>query len=97
MELHIPAEYAAGAFDELLSAGEDLGLRPVDSPRCRACVWKKGYRDIGVDIDNTDNPIEAGLGFTIAWDKPDGFIGLDALREFKAAGTLQSGGQPVRR
>ena len=23
---------------------------------------EKGYRDMGVDIDNTDNPIEAGLG-----------------------------------
>ena len=28
-ELHIPAEYAAGVFDELTSAGADLGLRPV--------------------------------------------------------------------
>ena len=48
---------------------------------------EKGYRDLGVDIDNTDNPIEAGLGFTIAWDKPDGFVGRDALLEFKARGT----------
>ncbi len=86
-ELHIPAEYAAGAFDELLSAGEDLGLRPVGLAAMSSLRLEKGYRDIGVDIDNTDNPIEAGLGFTIAWDKPDGFIGLDALREFKAAGT----------
>lgn len=86
-ELHIPAEYAAGAFDELLSAGEDLGLRPVGLAAMASLRLEKGYRDIGVDIDNTDNPIEAGLGFTIAWDKPEGFIGLEALREFKAAGT----------
>ena len=33
---------------------------------------------MGVDIDNTDNPIEAGLGFAVAWDKPGGFIGRDA-------------------
>ena len=39
-----------------------------------------------MDIDNTDNPIEAGLGFTIAWDKPGGFVGRDALLEFKAQG-----------
>jgi 4-methylaminobutanoate oxidase (formaldehyde-forming) len=48
---------------------------------------EKGYRDLGVDIDNTDNPIEAGLGFTVAWDKPGGFVGRDALLEFKAQGT----------
>jgi len=36
---------------------------------------EKGYRDMGVDIDNTDNPIEAGLGFAVAWDKPGGFTG----------------------
>jgi hypothetical protein len=47
---------------------------------------EKGYRDIGVDIDNTDNPIKAGLGFTIAWDKPGGFVGRHALQEFKARG-----------
>ena len=36
---------------------------------------EKGYRDMGVDIDNTDTPLEAGLGFAVAWDKPGGFIG----------------------
>ena len=40
---------------------------------------EKGYRDMGVDIDNTDNPLEAGLGFAVAWDKPGGFTGRDAL------------------
>ena len=40
---------------------------------------EKGYRDLGVDIDNTDNPLEAGLGFAVAFDKPDGFIGREAL------------------
>ena len=85
-ELHIPAEYAAGVFDELTTAGADLGLRPVGLAAMSSLRLEKGYRDIGVDIDNTDNPIEAGLGFTIAWDKPGGFVGRDALLEFKAQG-----------
>ena len=85
-ELHIPAEYAAGVFDELTDAGADLGLRPVGLAAMSSLRLEKGYRDIGVDIDNTDNPIEAGLGFTIAWDKPGGFVGRDALLEFKAQG-----------
>ena len=50
---------------------------------------EKGYRDMGVDIDNTDNPLEAGLGFAVAWDKPGGFTGRDAL--------LARRGRPGRR
>src|SRR5258708_1092386 len=41
---------------------------------------------MGVDIDNTDNPIEAGLGFALAWDKPGGFIGRDALLAARSEG-----------
>jgi len=86
-ELHIPTEYAVGVWDELASAGADLGFCPVGLAAMSSLRLEKGYRDLGVDIDNTDNPIEAGLGFTIAWDKPGGFVGRDALLEFKAQGT----------
>jgi 4-methylaminobutanoate oxidase (formaldehyde-forming) len=85
-ELHIPTEYAVGVYDELTAAGADLGFRPVGLAAMSSLRLEKGYRDLGVDIDNTDNPIEAGLGFTIAWDKPGGFVGRDALLEFKAQG-----------
>ena len=47
---------------------------------------EKGYRDYGHDIDNTDDPLEAGLGFAVALDKPGGFIGRDAVLARKAAG-----------
>jgi 4-methylaminobutanoate oxidase (formaldehyde-forming) len=40
---------------------------------------EKGYRDYGVDIENTDDPISAGLTFAVAIDKPGGFTGRDAL------------------
>jgi len=86
-ELHVPAEYAAGVFDELTCAGVDFGFRPVGLAAMSSLRLEKGYRDLGVDIDNTDNPIEAGLGFTIAWDKPGGFVGRDALLDFKSQGT----------
>ena len=85
-ELHVPAEYAAGVYDDLLSAGADLGLRPVGLAAMSSLRLEKGYRDMGIDIDNTDNPIEAGLGFAVAWDKPGGFTGRDALLAARAAG-----------
>ena len=85
-ELHIPAEYALGVHDDLMAAGGDLGFRPIGLSAMSGLRLEKGYRDMGVDIDNTDNPLEAGLGFAVAWDKPGGFIGRDALLEARAAG-----------
>jgi 4-methylaminobutanoate oxidase (formaldehyde-forming) len=78
-ELHVPAEYAAGVYDDLAAAGRDLGFRLVGLSAMSSLRLEKGYRDMGVDIDNTDNPLEAGLGFAAAWDKPGGFTGRDAL------------------
>ena len=48
---------------------------------------EKGYRDYGHDIDNLDTPLEAGLGFTVGWDKDD-FVGRDALVAQKSEGVL---------
>jgi 4-methylaminobutanoate oxidase (formaldehyde-forming) len=78
-ELHVPAEYAMGVYDDLVVAGDDLGFRLVGLSAMSSLRLEKGYRDMGVDIDNTDNPLEAGLGFAVAWDKPGGFTGRAAL------------------
>ena len=51
---------------------------------------EKAYRDHGHDIDNTDCPLEAGLGFAIDWDKP-GFVGRDALLKRKEAHAAAGG------
>ena len=40
---------------------------------------EKAYRHWGHDIADEDNPLQAGLGFAVAWDKPGGFIGREAL------------------
>jgi glycine cleavage system aminomethyltransferase T/glycine/D-amino acid oxidase-like deaminating enzyme len=85
-ELYAPTEYALGLYDDLLSAGADLGVRPVGMAAMSGLRLEKGYRDIGIDIDNMDNPLEAGLGFAVAWDKPGGFNGREALLRAKAAG-----------
>ncbi|MFI5067494.1 MAG: FAD-dependent oxidoreductase, partial [Streptosporangiales bacterium] len=88
-ELHVPAEYAAGVYDDLVAAGADLGFRLIGLSAMSSLRLEKGYRDMGVDIDNTDNPLEAGLGFAVAWDKPGGFTGRDALLVARAAGPPQ--------
>ena len=86
-ELHVPAEYGLGVYDDLMAAGADLGIRPVGLAALTSLRLEKGYRDFGVDIDNTDNPIEAGLGFAVAWNKPGGFTGREALVKARAEGS----------
>ena len=49
---------------------------------------EKAFRDMGHDIDSTDTPLEAGLGFAVAWDKPGGFVGRDALLKQRESGPL---------
>ncbi len=78
-EIGLPAEHAARIAETLLTqpAVKPAGLGARDSLRLEAglCLY-------GNDIDETTNPIEAGLGFAIgkrrkmAWD----FLGGDALR-----------------
>ena len=85
-ELHVPTEFAVHVYDELSASGSDLGFRPIGLDAMSGLRLEKGYRDMGVDIDNTDNPIDAGLAFTVAWDKPGGFVGRDALLEVRAEG-----------
>ncbi len=85
-ELYVPTEYAVGLYGDLLDGGHDLGVRPVGMAAMSGLRLEKGYRDIGIDIDNLDNPIEAGLGFAVAWDKPGGFVGRDALLQAREAG-----------
>jgi glycine cleavage system aminomethyltransferase T len=80
-ELYCPAEYGAGLWRALWEAGEPHGLvaggyRAIDSLRL-----EKGYRVWAADITPDETPYEAGLEFCVKPDKPDGFVGLDALRE----------------
>ena len=78
-ELHVPTECSLTVYDALMEAGSDVGYRLVGLGAMNSLRMEKAYRDYGLDIDNTDTPLDVGLGFAVAWDKPGGFIGRDAL------------------
>ncbi|MCB1431463.1 MAG: GcvT family protein [Alphaproteobacteria bacterium] len=84
-ELYIPTEFTAHVFETVWAAGQDFGLTPAGMHTMNNCRTEKAYRHWGHDIADEDTPLEAGLGFTIAWDKPGGFIGKDALVKQKAS------------
>jgi 4-methylaminobutanoate oxidase (formaldehyde-forming) len=80
-ELYVSAEFCADVYERLLEAGRPLGLAHAGYHAMAACRVEKGYRHWSHDIADEDTPLEAGLGFTVAWDKPGGFLGRDALSE----------------
>jgi heterotetrameric sarcosine oxidase gamma subunit len=78
-ELYIPAEFAPHVFERLWEAGQEFGLTPAGMHTMNNCRMEKAYRHWGHDMSDEETPIEAGLGFAVAWDKKGGFIGKKAL------------------
>ncbi|WP_367648718.1 glycine cleavage T C-terminal barrel domain-containing protein [Ruegeria arenilitoris] len=85
-ELQVPSYAAVQVYNLLKEAGKEFGLRDAGMQTLNSLRLEKAYRDFGLDVDNTDNPISAGLGFAVKLDKPGGFIGRDALAAIKAEG-----------
>jgi 4-methylaminobutanoate oxidase (formaldehyde-forming) len=74
-ELYVQAERAPQLFRALRGAGaRNAGYHALDSLR-----MEKAYRHWGHDVTPDDSPLEAGLGFAVAFDKKSDFIGRDAL------------------
>jgi 4-methylaminobutanoate oxidase (formaldehyde-forming) len=90
-ELYVPAEDGLKVYDALQATGAAYDLKPVGLKALASLRMEKGYRDFGHDIDNTDCPLEVGLGFALALDKPGGFRGREAVLARKAANTLAGG------
>ena len=83
-ELYVPSEFATGLFDTLLAHGETHGLKLGGMHAMDSLRIEKAYRHWGHDIADEDTPLEAGLGFAVAFDKNADFIGRDALLKQKA-------------
>ncbi len=85
-ELHVPTGQAALLYDTLTAAGRDLGLADAGHYAINSLRLEKGYRAWGADLSPDDTPLEAGLGFAVAWDKPAPFLGREALLRQRAEG-----------
>ncbi len=77
-ELYVRAIDAVALHDAIVEAGAAHGLRHAGYHAMNSLRLESGYRHWGHDITDEDTPLEAGLGFAVAWDKPS-FRGRDAL------------------
>jgi aminomethyltransferase len=85
VELFCAWQDAPALWDTLLEAGaadgiEAIGLGARDTLRLDARLSLYGN-----DIDETTNPLEAGLGWVVKLDRPD-FVGKKALLDIKERG-----------
>ena len=89
-ELYVSADMARHVFDTVMAAGEGAGLRLAGMHVLDSCRMEKAYRHFGHDITDEDHVLEAGLGFAVKTDKPDGrfgpFIGRQAVLDRKRDG-----------
>jgi len=72
-------------WSAIMEAGKEFTIQPVGLGARDTLRLEMGYRLYGNDIDQTTNPLEAGLGWITKLDKED-FIGRDALRRIKQEG-----------
>jgi 4-methylaminobutanoate oxidase (formaldehyde-forming) len=88
-ELYLPTEFAAGVFDVLVEEGRPHGLALCGYYALNSLRMEKAYRHWGHDISPDESPLEAGLSFAVALDKPGGFIGRDALLRRREKGAAK--------
>ena len=62
-ELYVPAEFAVGAYEDLMTAGADLGLANAGYYAIESMRLEKAYRAFGRELTPDYNPVEAGLLF----------------------------------
>ncbi|MDN5856828.1 MAG: aminomethyltransferase family protein, partial [Actinomycetia bacterium] len=88
-ELYVPAEFAVGVYEDLMSAGSDLGAVNAGYYAIEAMRLEKGYRAYGRDLTPDYGPVEAGLSFACKLKTDIDFLGRPAVEKTKASGPQQ--------
>ncbi|UCF70112.1 MAG: glycine cleavage system aminomethyltransferase GcvT [candidate division WOR-3 bacterium] len=84
-EIYLESKHAADAWEMVFSAGRDFNIKPIGLGARDTLRFEMRYCLYGNDIDKTTNPLEAGLGWIVKFDKEE-FIGMDPLLEIKKRG-----------
>jgi aminomethyltransferase len=85
VELFCAWNDAPALWDTLLEAGASDGIEPIGLGARDTLRLDARLSLYGNDIDETTNPLEAGLGWVVKLDKPD-FVGKQALVAVKERG-----------
>lgn len=83
-EIYAPTERVPELWEAFLAAGREHGLQPAGLGARDTLRLEAGMPLYGHEIDETTNPLEAGLGFAVKFDHD--FIGREALERILAEG-----------
>jgi aminomethyltransferase len=82
-EIMVPVEIVDSLWDALL----DIGVKPIGLGARDTLRLEAGMNLYGTDMDETISPLQAAMGWTIAWDPENrDFIGRPALEAEKVKG-----------
>lgn len=89
-ELYIPTEMTTMVYDKIIEEGAQHGLKHCGYHTLNSLRIEKAYREWAHDMSPRETLIECGLSFTCAWDKPNGFIGRNALLAQREQGPINT-------
>ena len=84
-EVMVKSDRVGDVWDAILAGGKSAGVLPAGLGARDATRLEAALRLWGNDMDESVNPYEAGLGWTVKLDKGE-FIGSEALLRVKAEG-----------
>jgi 4-methylaminobutanoate oxidase (formaldehyde-forming) len=85
-ELYVPVELAVGVYEDLMAAGEELGVGRGGYYAIESMRLEKGYRAFGRDLGPDNDPVEAGLLFACKLRSDVPFLGRPAVERARAEG-----------
>ncbi|MFQ5602258.1 MAG: glycine cleavage system aminomethyltransferase GcvT [bacterium] len=84
-EIGVNVKYSVEVWNAILQAGAEFGIEPIGLAARDTLRLEMKYCLYGNDIDETTNPIEAGLAWITKIDKGD-FVGRQAIQNIKQNG-----------
>jgi aminomethyltransferase len=88
-ELFVDSDQVGEAWDAILAAGKPSGVLPAGLGARDATRLEAALRLYGNDMDETVNPYEAGLGWTVKLAKGE-FVGREALAKIRQDGARRT-------
>lgn len=85
-ELYVKWDQTEALWEALLAVGEKYGIQPCGLGARDTLRLEAGMPLYGQDLSEDVTPLEAGLAFTVKWNKEEKFIGQEALETQKEAG-----------
>ncbi len=84
-ELYFDKKYSEEIWNRVFESGAEFDIEPIGLGARDSLRLEKKYCLYGNDIDQTTNPLEAGLGWITKLNKGD-FVGRSAVLKIKEAG-----------